>query len=274
MVAAASGCGRRAHVTLPTGPGTPLADITRAYGEATAECGGVQRLSASIKLSGRTGSTKLSARVDAGFAAPAALRLEGYPRINFGGKPFFILVSGGAGTTLLMPRDARVLRGAAPAAIVEALTGVALEPADLRSIVAGCGLPAAQPSSGRSFAKGWAAFDDGQTSVFLRLVNARWRVGGATRGTVTVAYADFAAGRAATVMVRVPAAAGRPAADLVLRLSQLELDPPFDDRTFEVEVPADAAPISLEDLRRAGPLGGERSREPLESEAPAVESGS
>ena len=93
--------------------------------------GHLTSLSASIRLSGRAGSTKFAARIDSGFAAPAQVRLEGFPRVNFGGKPFFILVAVGAETTLLMPRDARVLRAARrPPPIVEALAGVALGPAD------------------------------------------------------------------------------------------------------------------------------------------------
>ncbi|MEN3338279.1 MAG: hypothetical protein V7647_1955 [Acidobacteriota bacterium] len=254
---AAAGCGRRARVALPAGPGAAVADFTTPYREATAECLGLKTLSASIRLSGRAGPAKLSARIDSGFAAPAAIRLEGYPRINFGGRPFFVLVSAGADSTLVMPRDARVLRSAAPAAIVEALTGVALGPADLRAIVAGCGLQAAPPSAGRSFPRGWLAIESGETSVFLRTIAGRWRVGGARRGALSVAYTDFVAGRPGAVRVTLPATGG-PGADLLLRLSQLEFNPPLDTHAFEVEVPRDAVPLSLDELRRAGPLGGDR----------------
>jgi hypothetical protein len=247
-------------VALPTGAGTPFPDFSHAFTEATAECRAIKRLSATIRLSGRAGRTKLAARIDSGFAVPAQIRLEGYPRVSFGGKPFFILVSRGAEATLVMPRDARVLRGAAPAAIVEALAGVPLGSEDLRAIVAGCGLQSADPSSGRSFANGWAAIDAGETSVFLRQMDGRWRVAGATRGPLSVAYGDFAAGKAATVQVSTPAGKDRGGADLVLRLSQLEIDPPLDDRVFDVDVPPDATPLTLEELRRAGPLGEQSTK--------------
>ncbi len=257
-------CGGRPRVTLPTGAGTPFPGFTSAFTEATAECRAVRKLSATIRLSGRAGKTKVAARIDAGFAVPAQIRLEGYPRVSFGGKPFFVLASRKAEATLLMPRDARVLRGAAPAAIVEALAGVALGPEDLRAIVAGCGLQSPDPVSGRSFAKGWAAIDAGGTTVFLRQIDRRWRVAGATRGPLSIAYGDFAAGKAATVQITTPAGDGGAGADLVLRLSEIEIDPPLDDRVFEVEVPADATPLTLEELRRAGPLG-EQSTEGAES---------
>ena len=45
------------------------------------------------------------------------------------------------------------------------------------------------------------------------------------------------------------------AADLELRMSQVEQDPALDERVFEVEVPREARPLTLEELRRAGPLG-------------------
>jgi hypothetical protein len=257
-------CGARPRVTLPSGAGTPFPEFSHAFTEATAECRAIKKLSATIRLSGRAGRTKVAARIDSGFAAPAQVRLEGYPRVSFGGKPFFVLVSRGAEATLVMPRDARVLRGAAPAAIVEALAGVALGPDDLRAIVAGCGLQSADPSSGRSFANGWAAIDAGDTSLFLRQMEGRWRVAGATRGPLSVAYGDFAAGKAATVQVTTPAGDGRAGADLVLRLSELEIDPPLDERVFEVEVPPDATPLTLDELRRAGPLG-DQSTEAAES---------
>ena len=148
-----------------------------------AMCRGVQTLSASLSLSGRAGSTKLAARIDAGFAAPGRLRLEGYPRIAFGGRPFFILVADGADTTLVLTRDNRVLRGAAPSAIIEALTGIALGPDDLRALTAGCGFAAGDPGDGRSFDDGWASVQSGPATIFLRRIDNRWRVAGARRGS-------------------------------------------------------------------------------------------
>src|SRR3954465_14243493 len=148
-------CGGK-RVTLPAGPGTPSSDAVAAYAEAARDCRGVQSLSASLSLSGRAGSTKLAARIDAGFAAPGRLRLEGYPRIAFGGRPFFILVADGADTTLVLTRDNRVLRGAAPSAIIEALTGIALGPDELRALTAGCGFAAAEPGDGPSCGGGGA----------------------------------------------------------------------------------------------------------------------
>jgi hypothetical protein len=41
----------------------------------------------------------------------------------------------------------------------------------------------------------------------------------------------------------------------VIRLSQVDVNQPLGDDAFRVEIPADAKPLTLEELRRSGPLG-------------------
>jgi hypothetical protein len=248
-------CGGK-RVTLPSGPGTPSADAVAAYAEATRDCRGVQSLSASLSLSGRAGSTKLAARIDAGFAAPGRLRLEGYPRIAFGGRPFFILVADGADTTLVLTRDNRVLRGAAPSAIIEALTGIALGPDDLRALTAGCGFAAGDPGDGRSFDAGWTSVQSGPATIFLRRVENRWRVAGARRGSVQVVYSDFAGTRPASVRLLTNQEPGVVPSDLSIHISQFEANAALGSAVFSVDVPKDAVPLTLDELQKAGPLGG------------------
>ena len=255
LIVAASCAPRR--VTLPTGAGTPFPDFLPAYTQATADCRAVTTMSASLSLSGRAGSTKLAARIDAGFAEPARLRLEGYPRVNFGGKPFFVLVANGPAATLVLTRDGRVLRGAAPSAIIEALAGVALEPDELRALVAGCALGAGQPSAGRSLPQGWVAVDAGDSTAFLRQLEGHWRLVAARHGSLTIEYSNFAGARPSTVHLQTTPAPGVGPADLTLRISQVEINTPLDDGVFNVDVPRDAVPLTLEELRRAGPLGGD-----------------
>lgn len=252
---AGSACGRAPRIALPDGAGAPFPNFTPAFREATAECAAVTRLSASIRLSGHAGATKLAARIDAGFAAPERLRLEGYPRISFGGRPFFVLVSNGGEATLLMPRDARVLRGASPSAVVEALAGVPLGPADLRAVVAGCGLQAGPAVGARTLPGGWARVEAGDTSLFLRQIAGRWRVAGARRANLAIGYGDFAGGRPASVHLTAGAAGQRASVDLLMRLSEVEPDAALEPRVFEIDVPREAAPLTMEELRRAGPLG-------------------
>ena len=202
-------------------------------------------------MSGKAGSTKLRGRIDAGFAAPDRARLEGVPPF---GKPVFVLVADGGHGTLVLTREDRVLRDAPPEQIVEALAGVALGPAALRTAISGCGF-GGTPAEGRAYSNGWIAASTGEGDVFLRPAGAGWEVAAATRGPVTVTYADYTAGRPATIRIRA-ASDGRTHADLTLRLSDVEINTTLDPKVFEVELPDRPVPLTLDELRRAGPLGG------------------
>lgn len=231
---------------LPTGAGAPFPGFEAAYDDAVADCRSTRSVLAELGLSGRSGGERLRGRISAGVAAPSEIRLEG---VAFG-RPIFILAARGGAATLLLVRENRVVRGAPPEAIIEALTGVALTPSELLAVVAGCGLGAATPSNGRTFGGEWAAVDADGAVTYLRRVEGRWRVGAAARGDLQVVYAEFKGGRASTVHVRAGSVA-----DIRLGVSQLETDTAIDPKAFEVNVPTDAVPLTIEELRRAGPLG-------------------
>lgn len=239
-------CGPPARPALPSGAGEPFEGFSSAYEQAVQECRGVTVITAEVRLSGRAGTTKLRGTVSAGLAAPEDIVLEGHAPI---GKSVFILMGRGRKTTLLLPRDNRVLTGEPAAAIVEALAGVALDPAQLRSVLSGCGLQTIAPASGRAYGSDWAAVDGDGLNVYLRRIDGRWRVAGATRGDLTVQYTDYQFGRGGTVFVKTPVA------DLALGVSEIEMNVPMDPRVFDLEIPKDAVPLTLEELRRAGPLG-------------------
>jgi hypothetical protein len=251
----ASACAAR-RPSLPSGPGTPFPDFPAAFEQASTECRNVASMTASFSLSGRSGSTRLRGRIDAGLASPARVRLEGFPPVVYGSKPFFILVATGDRATLLLPRDDRVLRDAPPAAIVEALAGVALGPADLRAVLAGCGLGGAAPGEGRSYGNDWAAAGGTDGTVYLQRIDGRWQIAAASRGNMTIQYTAFENGRAQTINIRTATADRATSADLTLRVSEAELNVPLGDPVFELQVPASAEPLTLEELRRSGPLGG------------------
>jgi hypothetical protein len=56
-------------------------------------------------------------------------------------------------------------------------------------------------------------------------------------------------------------------------VSAVEINVPLDPRVFDLEIPSDAVPMTLEELRRAGPLGDRGSEEglsPLAGTVPAT----
>jgi hypothetical protein len=254
-VVVAGGCARRPPA-LPTGAGAPYPDYAAAYAQATGRCRDVSTFAALLELSGRAGGSRLPrTRIEAGFAAPARIRLEGTAGF---GRPLFILVARRAeDATLVLPRDKRVLSEAPAAAIIEALTGVALGADELRGIVSGCGPGLVKPVSARSHEGGWVAIDGGDQMAWLRQIDGTWRVVATERGGIENRYLEFQDGRPSVIRIRAPATSSGGATDLTIRVSDVDINVPLGPEVFQVEIPEDASPLTLEELRRAGPLGSE-----------------
>jgi outer membrane lipoprotein-sorting protein len=250
-----SGCSAR-RFTPPSGPGTPFPAFAEAFEQATTACRAVKTMTATLGLSGRAGKQGLRGRIDAGFAAPSGLRLEG--RAPFGRPVFILAARSDANATLVLPRENRVLRDAPPAAIVEALAGVSLGPAELRSAIAGCGVNGAAPSGGTAYGA-WVAIDVGEGTHYLRRIDDRWRLEASVRGPLTIEYRDFASNRPSTVRMQTTGATGV-RTDLRVTLSDVNTNVPLEAEVFTVEIPPGADTLTLEELRRAGPLGDVSSR--------------
>lgn len=264
---AAASCGTPL-MKLPSGPGAavPKADAMAALAEATRACGSVRTLTADIAVSGSAGGHRLRGRLSAGVAAPASARLEAMAPF---GPPLFVFVAHDDDATLLLPRDARVLAHGRPDAVLDAVAGVPLGAADLEETLTGC--VAARDTANaqtRQFGDVWqvvssAASD--QLYLHRASAGAPWiltaRVRRADGGRAwRVEYRDHANGLPRTVRVISVDAADDDAArgrafDLQLVLSQVETNVPLDAEAFTIQIPKDAAPISLEELRRSGPLG-------------------
>jgi hypothetical protein len=239
--------------SLPTGTGTPFPDVAAAHAAATSTCSGVRTITVSMAMSGKAGDTRLRGRLDAGFEAPGRARLEGIPPI---GKPVFVLVADGGKGTLVLTRQDRVLRDAPPDQIVEALAGVALGPDALRTAIAGCGFGGV-PSEGRSYSNGWVAAASADGTTWIRPSGGSWEVAAAERGPVTVMYSDYTGGRPTTIRIR-SMVQGKTTADITLRLSDIDINIPLDRRVFDItpDLPENPIPLTLDELRRAGGLGG------------------
>jgi hypothetical protein len=255
MAVTAAGCAART-LHLPAGTGTPVADAAGLLDAATGDCRAVRTLQAELAISGLAAGERIRGRVIAGFERPSAMRLEAVAPF---GPPAFILVSRAGSATLLVPRDARILADAAPAQVIEALTGVSLAPDDLLAVLAGCASNDRQATSAREYANKWVGVDvaDG-TSLYLRPESGGWRIAAATRGRLAVEY-GYGQGRAPLrVHLRVTGEASVVTADLDIRLAQVETNASIDPRAFTLRTPDKAVPLTLDELRRSGPLGPRR----------------
>jgi hypothetical protein len=249
LAAAAAACGPK-PIALPTGASTPVADVTPVIREALAHCAALHTITAEIGLSGKVGSARLRGRLQAGFADPAAVRLEAVAPF---GAPFFILAGADGRATLLLPRDARVLADSDPAQILDALAGIAVAPDDLRSWLAGCPAVRFEPREARAFGQDWMAIDgaDGRT-IWLRRAGA-WRLVAARNGSLSIEFTGTSA-QPALVRIRRDPASDLPSVDARLALSQVETNVTLPEGAFKVDVPAGTTPMTLDELRQSGPL--------------------
>ena len=245
----AAGCAP-APLTLPGGSSVPLSDPS-PIAEALERCAAKTTLAAEIGLSGNAAGQRLRGTLHAGFAAPDAVRLEAVA--PFGG-PVFVLAGRRDNATLLLTRDNRVVAGA-PAAILEALVGLRVTPSSLQSWVSGCPTSHSPLQSPRRVGDDWLAADIGTThAVWLRRLGDVFVLAAEVQDSLTVEFSDHVAGVPRRVRLRQAQGAGRAALDIRLALNQVEHGVTLGDTAFSVDVPADAAPLTLDELRSAGPL--------------------
>jgi hypothetical protein len=188
--------------------------------------------------------------VVAGLARPDLMRLEGVAPI---GPPAFVLVASGGAATLLLPRENAVLRDAPPEQVLEALTGVSLQPADLLAVLTGCVAPGARAVAGRLHAGGRASITlDGGAELYLQQDSGAWRVRAARRDSWIIEYPLWQGMYPSSVRLRSDDA--RVGVDMTATIAQVEANIDINAEAFQVNVPASARPITLADLRAGGPL--------------------
>ena len=170
------------RMTLPSGPGVsvvPAAAADQALNTATAACRGMQTITAEVGVAGSVGGHRTpSGHLIVALAAPASARIEA--PAPFG--PVFIFVARDQDAQLVLVRDNRVLEHGPPAAVLEALTGVPLDGADLRTMLTGCAV-AADAAQARLLADDWMTMPDGTGTIYLHRAKrtAPWQIAGAGR---------------------------------------------------------------------------------------------
>lgn len=258
-IAIASSCAAPKPIVLPSDSGSPLADFAAVHATLATACTGVRTLTTELGLSGRVGDETLRGRVVTGFERPSSMRLEGVAPF---GQPVFILAARNGAATLLLPGDRRILRGAPPEAILDALVGVTLAPADLLAVFTGCVVPAPRPIAGRTHQGDWASIDvesgDQQSgprtaTLYLRRAGSAWQLRAARRDKWQIEYAQGSGLFPQSVRLVSP----EQRVNLGASLSQVETNVDVDAAAFAVEERNDLTPLTIEELREAGPLRGQ-----------------
>jgi hypothetical protein len=143
------------------------------------------------------------------------------------------------------------LQDAAPDEILNALVGVRLGPDDLLAVLVGCVQSGADAVAGRAYGADWLAVElaSGAT-IYLHQQNGRWRIVAGRHQGLEVDYTAFGPERPTQVVLR--------GADLnlMLTLSQVEVNGDLSrEQLVAVKVPPGLTPITLDELRRAVPVG-------------------
>lgn len=260
LALASIGCGARPLVKLPSGPGLTAEDASGALQQAIGSCVTIRTLTAEVAVSGSAGGRRIRARLTAGVSPPASARLEAVAPF---GQPYFIFVATGNDATLLLPRDNRVLERGRPEEVLEALTGVPLDAADLHDTLTGCAsAPAAGPPQARGFGDLWRIVEAGHdTELYLHrdASNTPWRLVGVVSrnrsgGSWRVDYGDFQNDLPRAIRLTSVGAPSSAAFDLALALSQVEINVVLAPDAFRVKIPPSARSITVEELRRSAPL--------------------
>jgi len=268
LAAVASACAPGA-IRLPGGASVPLpgAQAAAIAASATSACRGLTTVTAEISLSGKLGPVRFRGRVLAGFdRSTGSIRIEVPAPF---GAPLLILAGRHDRATVVIPRGNYVLRDQPVAGLLEALTGLRRQTADLLALLTGClaADPGIGPGESREFPSGWVSLPlAGGSTAFARRDGQAWRLmSGSTRPDADgaagrpwlVAYSEFLAGMPAIVRLsRAPAdtSGTDPGGYMTFRLSQVEANASIDPAAFSVAVPDGAAPLSLDELRQMGPL--------------------
>jgi hypothetical protein len=245
-------------IKLPSPAGTAASDGADAINQALTACRAVRTLTAQVAVRGRVNGQRLRARLQVGLAQPASAYIEAPAPF---GAPIFVFAAENDDATLLLPRDRRVLEHGRPAEVLEAIAGVPLAPAGLRTTLTGCAA-------------------DGDTRTTAAQPDEHWRVVAGADELYLHRDRDADPWRLVAVVHRSPGSAWRaeyrdfvnnlpksihltstPSGrfDLQLTLSDVDLNVPIEPETFRVQIPAGTTPLTIDELRSGGPLA-DRSR--------------
>jgi hypothetical protein len=171
------------------------------------------------------------------------------------GAPLFVLAATGNDATLLLPRDRRVLEHGQPRQVLEAVAGVPLEPADLRVTLTGCDSGSPDVVNARAFGDSWRMIPGSRELYLHRQHGAEsWKlVSVVQRGADgwRADYREFLNDLPRDISL-VSLEPGR--FNLRLALSQVEVNVTLEPSTFRVTIPPGTEPLTLNELRTAGPL--------------------
>ena len=235
----------------PAGPGAPAPDAGPAWAEATKACRDVRTYSATLRLSGRSagqGFPTLSAIVALTSRGQIFLQVIG------AGRPFLTLAGTAERATYFLHEDNRVVTARADE-IVETIVGVKVGPERLLAVLAGCAVRGFEFEKATRFGQ-QLAIVTAEGTVFLERRAATWQTTAATLDALTVHHYQRERSAFPTAL-QIDAVAGSETSSIRVRgIEQLEVNAELQAAVFDPPAGAAAAtPMTLEELKAAGPFG-------------------
>jgi len=260
LAIAPMGCARAIFVP-PAGPGAPAADAATAWAQATAACRDVKSYVGALGLSGKVGSQRIW-RVSIESAVTAAREI--YLGATVSGRPVFLLAGTDERATLWLRGDDDRAVTAPAADIVEALIGVRLDARRVLAVLSGCATLTPDVDTGVARQVGrLVRVATGDGAVYLEKRTERWTTRAAEVDGETDEYAWKEGPYPADVWFWSDPKSPPPAASLHLSVNDLRVNDPVPASFFRPSEGAlRATPMTIEELRKAGPLRERASGEP------------
>lgn len=237
----------------PVGPGVPAPDAAAAWAEATKACRGVASYKGTLRVSGRINGDRIPTTITIRTGAtPAGLRLEA----EAAGRAIFTMAGTGTEATLYLNDGHRFAKGT-PEVLTEALIGVRLGPARWLALVTGCVATPPDFVSGARYDKD-LAIATASGRIFLSMMDGAWHAHRGLFDGLVVEYEHFTAAVSAfPAEWRIDSEAGRdPSVRLSIEAADITVGEPLAASVFTYSLPADAASMTIEELRESGPLRG------------------
>lgn len=243
VVLIAAGCATGAFVR-PAGPSVPFPEAGDIWSDMTRRCVDLSSYRAQLRVSGRVDGERVP-----GLMVGVAIDNEQIAmEARYGAARVFTLGGHAENVTLLLDRDARVVRGSA-ADIVEALVGIPMAPSRLRELLTGCLAPADELSDAARIGS-VARLTAADVAVYLRLRSGIWQLIAGEFDGVVADYRRVDADGPREIVLRRPAET-----TLTLQVIEFERNPQLGPGLFRPVVPESFVETSLETLRATGLVG-------------------
>ena len=250
-LAAAMGACAPALFVPPVGPGEPAPDAAAAWADATRACRGVTSYKGSLRVSGHISGDRIptTVTIDTG-AAPTGLRLEAHAA----GRAIFQMAGTAREATLYLDDGHRYATGK-PEELTEALVGVRLGPARWLALLTGCVATPPDFVSGVRYGQD-LRIATASANIFLSTMDGAWHAHHALFDGLVVTYERFTAAVSSfpSEWTLISEAGRDPSVSLSIAVDNATAGQPLSSGVFTINLPADAVPMTIDELRASGPL--------------------